>query len=40
MTKTFDPFSNKIINNYKYNNPDPITGTLAFFSPEGSIVYT
>ncbi len=37
---TLDPFQNTIANSYKFSNPDPSTGPLAFFSPNESIVYT
>jgi ubiquinone biosynthesis monooxygenase Coq7 len=39
-TMTLGLFRNKIVNSYKFSNPDPSTGSLAFFSPNGSIVYT
>ncbi len=35
-----EPRQNKIVSSYKFSNPGSITGTLAFFSPDGSIVYT
>ena len=37
---TLEPCQNKIVSSYKFSNPGSITGTLAFFSPDESIVYT